>query len=199
MSVVRISVLMTKLSAPGRGYPCNGGCNRPGCFLFFCMAFILFIHLKFALYMNTANGGLNNIHHNDVARTSITDGVAKGIRAGITGEFDDLVLWSSDFHISPIADISNIVQEYGVKVIDKSLSEHCYLTKTCQRDLRIIDKRNGISLGASPNTLIKAFYDSYKNDPEMKTVSAYLCLHATSMCELFMPLNKSMIVIASTR
>jgi len=33
----------------------------------------------------------------------------------------------------------------------------------------------------------------------MKTVDAFLCLHATSMCELFMPFNRTLIAIASTR
>ena len=33
----------------------------------------------------------------------------------------------------------------------------------------------------------------------MQTVDAFLCLHATSMCELFMPFNRTLIVIASTR
>ena len=38
--------------------------------------------------------------------------------------FKDIVLWSSDFHISPIADIKDAMKEFGVKVIDKSLSGH---------------------------------------------------------------------------
>jgi hypothetical protein len=33
----------------------------------------------------------------------------------------------------------------------------------------------------------------------MDSVDAMLCTHATSMCELFMPFNKSLIAIASTR
>ena len=33
----------------------------------------------------------------------------------------------------------------------------------------------------------------------MKTVDAFLCLHAISMCELFMPFNRTLIAIASTR
>ena len=113
--------------------------------------------------------------------------------------FSDLVLWSSDFHISPIADIKNIVAHYGVRVIDKSLSDHCHLSNTCQTDLRVINKQNGINLGGCPNSLKSSFYDSYINDEEMKTVSAFLCTHAASLCEIFMPFDRPMIVIASTR
>lgn len=116
-----------------------------------------------------------------------------------SNNFDDLVLWSSDFHISPIADIKNVMEGYKVKVIDKSLSGHCHLSGTCQHDLRVINKDNGISLGSCPNKLIEEFYKSYKSDSEMQSVSAFLCTHAASLCELFMPFDRPMIIIASTR
>lgn len=110
-----------------------------------------------------------------------------------------LKVWSSDFHISPVADIKNLMVLFGVQVIDKSLSGHCHLTGTCEKDLRVINKANGISLGDCPNRLIQEFFDFYKSDYEMKSVDAILCLHAMSMCELFMPFNKTLIAIASTR
>lgn len=56
-----------------------------------------------------------------------------------------LRLWSSDFHISPIADIKDLLGgSSSVLVVDKSLSGHCHLTDTCERDLRVITKMNGI-------------------------------------------------------
>ena len=64
-----------------------------------------------------------------------------------------LTLWSSDFHISPIEDIKHVVAKYGINVIDKSLSGHCHLTGTCERDLRVINKQNGINLHPCPNRL----------------------------------------------
>ena len=33
----------------------------------------------------------------------------------------------------------------------------------------------------------------------MNSVDIYLCTHATSLCEVFMPFNKPMLLIASTR
>ena len=116
-----------------------------------------------------------------------------------TTKFHGLVLWSSDFHISPIADIKHIVAGYGVSVIDKSLSGHCHLTGTCERDLKVINVQNGISLQPCPNRLRTAFYDTYRADTEMATVDAFLCLHATALCELYLPFNRSLIVVASTR
>jgi hypothetical protein len=65
--------------------------------------------------------------------------------------WDAITFWSSDFHISPIADIKNLLQptfqvplsinvhtgdvakvSLQVSVIDKSLSGHCHLQNTCQ-------------------------------------------------------------------
>lgn len=54
-------------------------------------------------------------------------------------------------------------------------------------------------MGDCPNKLRREFYDAYANDPEMATVDAFLCNHACGMCELFMPFDKPLIVIASTR
>lgn len=115
------------------------------------------------------------------------------------GKQYELILWSSDFHISPVADIKNVLSKFGVRIIDKSLSGHCHLSNTCERDLRVINKQNGIKLGSCPNDLIRSFYDAYIRDTEMLSSNAILCTHAASMCELFMPFNKSLIVVASTR
>eukprot|EP01040_Poterioochromonas_malhamensis_P023883 gene23883-29408_t len=71
-----------------------------------------------------------------------------------------ITLWSSDFHISPIADIKSIVSKWGVTVIDKSLSGHCHLTSTCARDLKVINQQNGISLPCA-NSLRRSFYAAY--------------------------------------
>jgi len=48
-------------------------------------------------------------------------------------------------------------------------------------------------------SLIAKFYEAYENDTELQSVDAFVCFHPASMCELFMPFNKSLIIIASTR
>ncbi len=110
-----------------------------------------------------------------------------------------LIFWSSDFHISTVADIKSTLQNYDIMFIDKSLSNHCHLTNTCERDLKIIHKLNGINLGQCPNKIKRDFYNEYRCNKEFQSVDAFLCTHATSMCELFMPFNTSLIVIAATR
>lgn len=52
----------------------------------------------------------------------------------------------------------------------------------------------------NPNKGIKRrFYEYYKNDPLMKRIDAFVCFHPPAMCELFMPFNRTIIIIASTR
>ena len=47
--------------------------------------------------------------------------------------------------------------------------------------------------------LIPKFYDEYKDDPEMKTVEAFLCCDPPSACEIFEQFNRSVIIVATTR
>jgi len=109
-----------------------------------------------------------------------------------------LVIWSNDYHVSPISDLKHLLKPFGVSFIDKSLAINCHLTNTCQgrKSLKIINRVNALNLNYS---LIRKFYETYKDDAEMQSVDAFVCFHPASMCELFMPFNKSIIVIASTR
>jgi len=109
-----------------------------------------------------------------------------------------LVIWSNDYHISPINDLKHLLKPLGVSFIDKSLSGHCHITNTCEgkKSLKVINRDNAMNLDPS---LIPQFYEAYKNDAELQSVDAFVCFHPSSMCELFMPFNKSLIVIASTR
>ena len=84
----------------------------------------------------------------------------------------------------------------------KQYSEHScisFLQHAATPSSQVLDQYNGITLGDCPNKLRKEFYAAYADDPEMAKVDAFLCNHACGMCELFMPFNKSLIVIASTR
>jgi hypothetical protein len=154
-----------------------------------------FLGLLIFLYVHTGQSDLGYMRSGDTSTTQM-----QMLEKDIDLSKHQLVLWSSDFHISPVADIKHILNKYfKVSVIDKSLSGHCHLSNTCERDLKVINKQNGIRLGYCPNRLISQFYDAYKADTEMNTVDAYLCTHATSLCELYMPFNKPLVLIASTR
>jgi len=104
--------------------------------------------------------------------------------------------------------LKDIFSQLDMNIIDKSLSGHCNKgpnekKPTCAKDLKILDKGNGIDLGTTkglcPNNLKKRFYDAYINDPQMNTVDAFLCHHASPMCEVFMSFGRPLIVVVSTR
>uniref|UniRef100_A0A0G4GV25 Uncharacterized protein n=1 Tax=Chromera velia CCMP2878 TaxID=1169474 RepID=A0A0G4GV25_9ALVE len=106
------------------------------------------------------------------------------------------VVWTNDFHISTIGNVKKLLEPIGVKFIDKSLSGHCHMTKTCAKDLKVLNRGNGIT----PNPAIrKEFQQVYASDPEFAQVDVVMCFHPSAMCELFMPLGKRLFVIATTR
>lgn len=106
------------------------------------------------------------------------------------------VLWSQDYHVTPVMDMKSLLGPVGVKVIDNSLSYYCGQVGTCAKSLRIITRENGMRL--TPE-IIEQFYDSYKDDFQMKQVSAFVCTLPVAMCEAFLPFNKSIIVISNIR
>jgi hypothetical protein len=111
-----------------------------------------------------------------------------------------MTLWSSDFHISVIADIKNLVQPMGVSVVDKSLSSHCHLTNTCETDLKVLNRQNGLDLLPCPSRLRNSFYQAYRENYDfMNNVDAFVCTHAASLCEVFMSFGKPMVIVVSTR
>jgi len=97
---------------------------------------------------------------------------------------------------SPIHDLKNLLLPLGVKFFDKSLSHSCSRTRTCYSPLLILTRDNGMN---PSDEIYSEFYEFYKNQIEMNLVDAFVCFHPAAMCELFMPFNRTIIVIASTR
>ena len=150
-----------------------------------------------------------------------------------------VTMWVSDFHITPIADIKELLgavdgrveKKRGINrgekggngteenrlrtkggaaatvwVHDHSLSGHCHQSNSCadRGVLRHLTRDNGLVLGTCPTELRSAFYEHYAHSKQQagdtfREVDAFLCLHAASLCELYMPFNRTMIIIASTR
>mmetsp|Transcript_10737 Transcript_10737/g.33104 ORF Transcript_10737/g.33104 Transcript_10737/m.33104 type:complete len:255 (-) Transcript_10737:1971-2735(-) len=117
--------------------------------------------------------------------------------------------WSTDYHIAPIADLvdvfSSLCQKEGVcmKVEENSFSGACGRTfggrkPSCARGLRVINQINGFELCPRPHALRRQFFDAYKGPSSpLQHVDAFVCNHPPAMCELYMPFNKSMIVLAT--
>ena len=189
--------------------PAKGGCIVRG-LLTICrrLQLLIVLHLSAdcVLLWYTAR---STPRHDDFGQTSV-----HGLTVGSTSPHNDgddfgemsvlfrdrpLVIWSSDYHISPIADLKHLLEPIGVRFIDKSFSKACAFTSTCagRGTLHVINRATAMDL--ADRTLIERFYAAYRDDAEMKTVDAFVCFHPASMCELFAPFNKSILVVATTR
>ena len=93
-------------------------------------------------------------------------------------------------------DIKSLLNPIGVKVYDNSFSYYCGQVGSCAQGLKIINRDNGMRL--TPE-LIDQFYDYYKNDLVMNTVTTFVCTLPVAMCEAFVKFNRSMLVIATIR
>lgn len=113
--------------------------------------------------------------------------------------YEHITLWSTDYHITPIADVKELMKNFNVTVIDKSLSGHCGLTQTCAKDLKVLSRDNAYNTGLRPGLLARRVFDAYKGDAEFGRVHAVICSHPLTPCELYLPLNRSLILISTTR
>ena len=121
--------------------------------------------------------------------------------------------WSTDFHIAPIADVRDVFRSlcdaHGLchTVEEHSFSGACAKTfggraSSCARGLRVINKGNAFDLcepgRRGPHALRRAFFDAYRGPGSaLQHVDAFVCNHPPALCELYMPFNKSIVVVAS--
>lgn len=120
--------------------------------------------------------------------------------------------WSTDYHIAPIADVVDLfrslcrTEKLCMKVIDNSFSGACgrkfggRKPSCAAADLRVIEQANAFDAcdGGGPHAFRKAFYDAYRGPRSaLQRVDAFVCNHPPALCELYMPFNKSIVVIAS--
>jgi len=121
----------------------------------------------------------------------------------------NLVFWSTDLHAAPSACNKAVFEAIGANIFAKIAFENCKHfvdssgKSVCadERGLKVLknSKMEGFGIGKCPNVLRDEFYHTYADDSEMNAVDIVLCSHPASNCELYMPLNKSLIVYATTR
>jgi adenosine 3'-phospho 5'-phosphosulfate transporter B3 len=116
----------------------------------------------------------------------------------------DGTIWSSDFHISPPADIKGLLKTWTetmkITIIDESISGDCPRTHTCASDLQVLNHANGLTLGDCPNEMKRLFWKTYNSAPyNFSNVDAFLFTYSTPLSELFMAFGKPIIIVASVR
>eukprot|EP00908_Phaeocystis_cordata_P002738 Transcript_12981.p1 GENE.Transcript_12981~~Transcript_12981.p1 ORF type:complete len:545 (+),score=135.74 Transcript_12981:94-1728(+) len=116
--------------------------------------------------------------------------------------------FSTDYHIAPIADITDIFDSLCqeglcMRVEEHSLSGACGKTfggrkPTCAKGLKVITSANAFDLCPQPHALRRSFFHAYRGPSSaLQHVDAFVCNHPPALCELYMPFNKSILVIAS--
>jgi len=119
--------------------------------------------------------------------------------------------WSTDYHIAPIADIVDLFESLCsneglcMKVSDQSFSGACARTfggrkPSCASGLRVLTQANAFDACASggPHAFRRKLFEAYRGPSSpLQHVDAFVCNHPPALCELYMPFNKSLVVIAS--
>ncbi len=119
---------------------------------------------------------------------------------------------STDYHIGPIADVKHYLSTTfpgAVTVTDLSLSGACGLTNTCAKPEQLAVLKWGDTSGIYASKELKRdIFTAYGANVSGRGGTAgslpfehdvYHCSHPTGLCELFMPFNISMLMLATTR
>lgn len=117
-----------------------------------------------------------------------------------------LVLLSTDLHISPIADLKDIITRYfdSIQVIDESLSGSCGSMGTCAKRLQVLLQPRVTENIYASSQLKRQFFEAYKeggfaNDSLVLDTDVIHASHPSGMFEFYMPFNRSLIFWATTR
>ena len=116
--------------------------------------------------------------------------------------------FSTDFHIAPIADITDVFDSLCREGLCMHVEEHSFSgacgkkfggrKPTCARGLKVITAVNAFDLCPRPHALRRSFFHAYRGPSSaLQHVDAFVCNHPPALCELYMPFNKSILVIAS--
>jgi len=85
-----------------------------------------------------------------------------------------------------------------VTVIEQFVNPGCIKTNSCALNLPDITFSNGNTLCPKPHQTRRNFFEWFKNDPQFNEVSIFLCAMPAAMCELYMPFNRSIVMLVST-
>ena len=110
-------------------------------------------------------------------------------------------LYSSDFHAGPTMCNAAVYRALGLVAHLEVDYENCRFYGVCKDRLEVLsfDDWRGFSLDPCPHQLRQRFFEAYRRSAEMQRVDIVTCSHPAANCELYMPLNKSLIVFATTR
>ena len=109
---------------------------------------------------------------------------------------EKFILWCMDYHSGPVRALKDLLSGSKLGFITKILSEKCGDSKSCANDIDAITAENALQPTEED---IKEFRRQFRESSHMGKVTHFICFDPPSMCELYMTLNKSIIIVATSR
>ena len=114
---------------------------------------------------------------------------------------NQVYLWSTDLHSGPSMCNAEVYRQLNIVTHLEIDFGNCMYHGVCKDRLEVLSYNDwhGFSLDPCPHEQRRHFFSRYKKDPEMERVDVIVCSHPAANCELYLPLNKSLLVFATTR
>ena len=97
-------------------------------------------------------------------------------------------------------DAGHTLRELGVTLVEQSLSGACRRRKTCADPARlaVLSREAAFTLCPRPHALRRAAFEALRTSPLLTNVDGVVCSHPAALCEVWLPFNKSMLLLVTT-
>jgi hypothetical protein len=104
-----------------------------------------------------------------------------------------------DMHSGPAACNQEVLWDIGVVLHAETDYHACRFTDTCIKRQNLV--RGGASFGLEPcaQRFRRQFFEANRDNPEMARADIVFCSHPAANSELYLPLNRSLVVYVTTR
>jgi hypothetical protein len=139
--------------------------------------------------LNSLNFAINSLlwHQNDLASEYCQN-------------LEYKTIWMPDFHDGPRVDLTTVLVHLGQNVILAGTKGYASpypnfikLANLSKNLSKYVHAFSGVDKRSSSEELVKENYEYYKNDSDFKNVDYVICSFTASLCEGFIPLNKTII------
>jgi hypothetical protein len=118
--------------------------------------------------------------------------------------YNQTYIWTSDLHHGPMSCQIALFRDAGAVVHPEIDFGNCMYCGFCKERLKVLsyDDWRGFALESghrTPEEMKKLFYAEYRKDPEMQRVDVVFCSHPAANCQLYLALNKPLVVYFTTR
>ena len=106
---------------------------------------------------------------------------------------------SVDYHIATAQDVGHTLRELGQTFVEKSLSGACGRRHTCAspHELPSLSRDHAFTLCPRPHATRRAAFEALRQSPLITQADGVVCSHPAALCELWLPFNKSILLIVT--